>query len=68
MLNKEICMQCVEKSEHMLPPGWRGLDEEIWRKWKSVRCDAAGGWYEYKKKPPKNCPYLLEHLMKRQKC
>lgn len=64
-LNKEVCKKCSEmgwKCE------WDDYDEIIWRKG-HVKCpkkffDSLWGYgARVNRKPPKHCPYKVEHLL-----
>jgi len=76
-MNKQICIRCFNKVHPKDGEGWTILEEEWWRTGK-VTCPSAilreakevdefgevnTRFHSIRHKPPKYCPYELEHLV-----
>jgi len=57
MLDKRICKACCQKSV----ANWNRCDEIDWEK--GAICCSAGTIAFTDKRPPRGCPYELEHLI-----
>lgn len=76
MLNKAICVHCINKRHMPDGQGWDRFDEKAWESHGMIMCpcgktrkNAKGAWYgiEIEGLPPKGCPYITEHTVS-QKC
>ena len=74
MLIKQACKQCYDRMfddhhvKHNDPVLWGEKEERDWESGFIVCLWAAHGTVLTNQKPPKKCPYRLEHLLNGQSC
>ena len=69
MLNKDICKNCINVMSRRGSPfleGWTEKDESTWRQ-VGIVCPAVSAVLEVESKPPYECYYRLEQIMKDEK-
>jgi len=70
MLNKEVCIRCFKANGE----DWCYADNYWWWRLRKVMCyavineDGGKSFYGIRNKPPKDCPYALEHLVSVKTC
>ena len=57
MLNKELCQRCWKKYDY-----WDDHNPAFWKKDYNF-CPAKMDKIKINKKPPNNCPYILEYIV-----
>jgi hypothetical protein len=60
MLNKKACKQCRQNSYLLFSPE---LFQFQWDNQEKVVCSKSTKPRHIRRKPPKNCEYMLEHLV-----